>query len=51
MVNNLNSVEFKINNKVLEFMIANHSKYNFFKDENNTPEEIIFIEEQILTKI
>jgi hypothetical protein len=34
MVNSVNSVAFKINENVLNFILANNHKYNFFTDSN-----------------
>ena len=34
MVNFINSVPFKINENVLDFILENNNKYNFFTDSN-----------------
>jgi DNA-directed RNA polymerase len=37
MVNYINSVPFKINENVLDFILANNNKYNFFTNTNYSP--------------
>nr|QWO71374.1 RNA polymerase [Termitomyces sp. DKA64] len=34
MINNMNSVAFKINETVLDFIVTNNHKYNFFSEQN-----------------
>jgi hypothetical protein len=34
MINKINSVGFRINNNVLDFILSNKKKYNFFIDNN-----------------
>jgi hypothetical protein len=34
MINNINSVGFKVNNKVLDFIFNNNKRYNFYIDNN-----------------